>query len=233
VTFDKRVQLFLNLAAVFVTCLVLGDLIGGKLLEFNAFGTAFVISVGMLPFPITFLLTDLLNEFYGKKAARYVTWVGFAMASLTYLLLFVAVNLPWAPFTREPTWTGFEEASFNRIFSGSQRMLVASMTAYLIAQLVDITAFHAIKRATGNRLLWLRATGSTVLSQLVDTCCIQLIAWVGVLPAEKILSIIVTSYVVKVAIAFGLTPLIYAGHAVIERKLGIPPVPPSEEAAAA
>jgi queuosine precursor transporter len=229
VELDRRTKLFVNLAALFVTCLVLGDIIGGKLLETVAFGVPFVISVGMLPFPVTFLLTDLLNEFYGKKAARYVTLVGFVMASFTFLLLFVAVRLPWAPFTRETTWVGFDETSFNRIFSGSQRMLVASMVAYLTAQLVDIGVFHFIKRLTGNRLLWLRATGSTVVSQLIDTLCIQLIAWYGLLPANKILSIIFTSYAVKVVIAFGLTPFIYAGHAFIEKRYNMLPLPAQAE----
>jgi uncharacterized integral membrane protein (TIGR00697 family) len=179
----------------------------------------------MLPFPVTFLLTDLLNEFYGKKAARYVTMVGFFMAVFTYAILFVAVQIPWAPFTRDAGWEGMVEGSFNNVFSGSQRILIASMVAYLVAQLVDIAVFHFIKRATGDRFLWLRSTGSTAVSQLIDTCVIQSIAWVGLMPLPKILSIIGTSYAVKLVIAICLTPLIYAGHALIERRLGMKALP--------
>jgi queuosine precursor transporter len=221
---DRRYLLFLNLTAVFVTCLIVGDIIGGKLLELNIGETSFVISAGMLPFPITFLLTDLINEFYGKKAARFVTVVGFGMALLTMLILFTAVQMPWAPFTREPSWGGFSEPTFNNIFAGSMRMLFASMSAYLIAQFTDIAVFHVIKKLTGDRFLWMRSTGSTAVSQLIDTVVIQSIAWFGVLPVGKIISIVLTSYAVKLVIAIGLTPLIYAGHAMAERVFGLEPV---------
>ena len=221
---DRRTLLFLNLTAVFITSLIVGDLIGGKLLEFNVAGRAFVISAGMLPFPITFLLTDLINEFYGQKPARFVTLVGFSMALFTLVILLIAVQMPWAPFTREASWQGFSEAPFNTIFSGSMRMLFASMSAYLFAQFTDIAVFHLIKRVTGNRFLWMRATGSTAISQLIDTVTIQAIAWYGVLPAAKIFSIVITSYAAKLVIAIGLTPLIYAGHALVERFFGLEPV---------
>ena len=108
--------------------------------------------------------------------------------------------------------------------SGSRRILFASMCAYVIAQLTDIALFHAIKRRSKNRLLWLRATGSTVVSQLIDTIVIQTIAWWGLLPFERIANIAVTSYAVKLLVAIGLTPLIYAGHALVERRLGLSPV---------
>jgi uncharacterized PurR-regulated membrane protein YhhQ (DUF165 family) len=180
--FDTRIKLFMALAGVFVTCLVVGDIIGGKLVETTLAGYPFTITVGMIPFPVTFLITDLLNEFYGKKAARFVTWLGFGMAVLAYV------------FT------------------------------YLVAQLVDISVFHVLKRATKNRMLWLRATGSTMISQMIDTIVINFVAWGGILGTEKLLSVIGSSYVLKVLIAVGLTPLIYAGHALIERLLALRPV---------
>ena len=221
---DRRTQLFVVLSAIFVSCLLVGDIIGGKLVETHAFGRAFVISVGMIPFPITFLLTDLLNEFYGKRAARFVTWVGFACAALTFLILQVSASLSWAPITRAPDWSGVNEPSFNNVFTGSQRILYASMAAYLIAQFTDIAIFNLLKRLTHNRLLWLRATGSTLVSQAVDTVVIQTLAWFGILPFGEIVALVFTSYVVKVVVAVGLTPLIYAGHEVVQRLLGIEPV---------
>ena len=96
-------------------------------------------------------------------------------------------------------------------------MIAASMTAYLVAQFVDISVFHFLKRITRQRLLWLRASGSTVISQLVDTVTISTVAWVGILGFDSIVQIAISSYVMKVLIAIGLTPLIYAGHALIER----------------
>jgi hypothetical protein len=221
---DARLKLFLALAALFVTCLVVGDIIGGKLFQVTVGGKVFTITVGMIPFPVVFLLTDLLNEFYGKRAARIVTFVGFAMALFTLGIIWVAVQVPWAPFTYAADWTGMNEASFDRIFAGSQRILLASVTAYLIATLLDISVFHFLKRKTKNRFLWLRATGSTVVSQLIDTFVIQFLAFYGVMPTKVIFDVILTSYLVKLAIAVGLTPLIYAGHGLVERSLGIPPV---------
>lgn len=212
------------LAAAFVTCLLVGDIIGGKLYQATLGNLPLTISVGMIPFPVVFLLTDLLNEFYGVRAARFVTWVGFAMAWLTIIVLQVAVRVPWAGFTREPDWSGVRPEAFDNIFASSTRILVASTFAYLFAQLVDIYVFAAIKRLTRDRMLWLRATGSTIVSQLIDTIVIQILAWWGVLPIGDIISIIVTSYAVKLVIAIGCTPLIYGGHAIVESWLKLEPV---------
>ncbi|MFP2962208.1 queuosine precursor transporter [Myxococcus sp. 1LA] len=240
---DRRLQLFVVLTGVFVTSLVVGDIIGVKLFEAKVGSVVAVMSIGMLPFPVTFLLTDILNEFYGKKAARFVTWVGFFMAIFAFIVIGIAVQVPWAPLTRADDYTGTVENAFNNVFGGSQRILVASMIAYLVGQFCDIALFNGLKRLTRNRLIWLRATGSTLVSQLIDTVVVQYVAWTGVLPNSTILSIIYTSYVVKLLVAVGLTPFIYLGHAFVERKLGIapvvlgengepiaPPVPPSTPA---
>jgi hypothetical protein len=221
--FDTRSKLFLALAATFITCLLVGDIMGGKLIQTTLFGHTFTLTVGMIPFPVTFLITDLLNEFYGKRSARFVTWLGFAMAVIAYVFIFVASAIPIAGMTRAADWTGVTEDAFTRVFVGSQRMIVASITAYLIAQMVDISVFHALKRLTAQRMLWLRATGSTAISQLVDTIVINFVAWFGVLSLPEVFNIIVSSYVLKILIAVGLTPLIYAGHALIERVLALPP----------
>jgi len=231
VTLDARARLFLALSAVFIASLIVGDLIGGKLVEphwngtpFNVFGEAVIISVGMIPFPITFLLTDLLNEFYGKQSARAVTWVGFAMTIFTFVLVNVAVVLPFAPFTNGPDWQGVNQGAFDNVFAGSRRILAGSLVAYVIAQFADITIFHLIKKKSGNRFLWLRATGSTVVSQAIDTVVITVVAWTGTLPVSKMMSLIASSYTVKLLVAVGLTPAIYAGHTLVEKVLKIPPV---------
>jgi uncharacterized integral membrane protein (TIGR00697 family) len=223
---DKRIGLFVALAAVFVTCLVVGDLIGVKVIggKVPGVGWSWATTVGMTAFPITFLLTDLLNEFYGKRAARFVTWVGFGMALLTFALITVASAIPFADFTRGPDWTGTNEAAFNNVFGGGQRMLVASITAYLASNLVDISVFHVLKRLTKDRMLWLRATGSTLVSQLIDTLVVTSVAWYGVRSASDIATMMSSAYVLKIFIAIAMTPLIYAGHAVVERLLHMRPV---------
>jgi queuosine precursor transporter len=221
---DKRLMLFVVLAGVFITSLIVGDLIGVKLFEVRLGPMVAVMSAGMLPFPITFLLTDILNEFYGKKAARFVTWVGFAMALFAFAVIAASVQVPWAPLTKAPDFNGTVEGSFNNVFTGSQRILVASMIAYLVGQFCDIAVFNQLKKLSNNRLLWLRATGSTVVSQLIDTVVVQFVAWSGVLPTPTILNIIYTSYAVKLLVAVGLTPLVYAGHALLQRYLDLRPV---------
>lgn len=221
---DVRTRLFIVLAGIFSTSLVVGDIIGGKLIETQIFGTRFTLTVGMIPFPITFLLTDVLNEFYGKKLARFVTLLGFGLASLAYAFIFVAGAIPIAEMTRAPSWTGVTEATFNNVFLGSQRMILASMTAYIVAQFVDIGVFHALKRLTTNRFLWLRATGSTAVSQLIDTVTITFVAWWGVLGLSDILTMIRSSYTLKILIAVGLTPLVYLCHTLLQRGLGIEPL---------
>lgn len=219
-----RIRLFVILAAIFMTCLVVGDIIGGKLIEARLFGHPFTLTVGMIPFPVTFLLTDVLNEFYGKRAARFVTIIGFCAAVLSFCFILLAGAIPIAPLARQSDWQGVTEGSFANVFLGSQRILVASMVAFVVAQFVDIAVFHVLKRATHNKLLWLRATGSTVVSQLIDTVVITIVAWTGLLTAGQMSNMIVSSYTLKILIAVGLTPLVYLMHALVQRGLGIEPV---------
>ncbi|HEY0883535.1 MAG TPA: queuosine precursor transporter [Archangium sp.] len=226
---DTRGKLLLTLTALFCTSLVVGDLIGGKLMGVPFFGTLQVLSVGFIPFPITFLLTDLLNEFYGKRAARTVTFIGFGMAAFAFVVLQLAVAAPWHPITTGETWSGLTPLTFDPVFGSGQRILIASMVAYVAAQLVDIAVFHRLKRVTNGRYLWLRATGSTVISQLLDTILIQSLVWSGNLDVPLLTNLILASWVGKILIALLLTPLIYAGHALVQRALGIPPVPVDSE----
>jgi queuosine precursor transporter len=150
--------------------------------------------------------------------ARLVTLVVFWMAVLTMTLVYVASVVPYAPFT------AIRQESYENVFLGSLRIFGASLVAYLVSQYTDIAVFRLLKRVTQGRLVWLRATGSTALSQLIDTCVIQTIAWVGTPVQSKIPNIILTSYAVKLLVAIGLTPLIYLGHALVERAFGLEPV---------
>ena len=226
---DKRHKLFLVLTAVFMTCFVVGDIIGAKLVSWTMFGFGFRTTVGMVPFPITFLLTDVINEFYGKRAARFITLLGFGMGVLSFAIIYLAGAIPIADFTRAPSWPGVTEASFNNVFLGSLRMIIASLCAFLVAQFTDIGVFHLLKRLTTNRHLWLRATGSTVASQLIDTIVITVVAWWGTQSPSEMVMTIYTAYGLKLLIAFGLTPLVYLTHALLEKRLGIKPLLLSDE----
>ncbi|MDQ3336814.1 MAG: queuosine precursor transporter [Myxococcota bacterium] len=220
---DARLNLFITLVAVFMVCLVVGDLIGGKVTSLHAFGREWPFSVGQLAFPVTFILTDILNEFYGRKVVRRITFLAFAMVGLTLVIVYAAGAMPWWSVTLAPGWTGVTPHEFDVVFTQATRIQLASMAAFLTANLVDITVFFFIKKATGNRMLWLRATGSTAVSQLIDTALITALVFGTRITFEQYVSFVMTSYLIKLAAAIGVTPIIYALHNVIERRFKIPP----------
>lgn len=208
-------KLYVYLCAIFVSCLLLGDVIGGKIVR-TPLGP---ISVGIIPFPVTFLLTDVVNDFYGRRGAQFLTLLGFFMAALAWTLLQVTTALPADPSTY------YSQAEYAKIFGGSAQLFVASMIAYLVGQYLDIHVFQFWKVITRSRHLWLRATGSTVLSQAIDTITINVIfglataGWSGEFIAAKV----GREYLVKLLVAVALTPAIYALHGAIVRGLGIEP----------
>jgi uncharacterized integral membrane protein (TIGR00697 family) len=218
---DARLRLFLYIVGVFLTCLLIGNLIGGKLTGVWVLDEERLISVGQLSFPLTFVLTDIVNEFYGRRAARTITMLGFFMTALAFGIIHLADAVPFS------SRSAITPAAFENVFTSATRIQIASMIAYLVAQFVDIFSFFFIKKATGNRFLWLRATGSTVISQLIDTVLVVTIAFPG-LPSNILVNIIITSYAVKLFAAVVMTPVIYAIHELLERKYGLKPVPLEE-----
>ena len=226
---DARFKLFLFLVGGFVTTLIVGDLIGGKLYAKTVFGVEFVISVGMIPFPVTFLLTDLINEFYGKRAARRVVWIGFAAGGFVFIVMNVALAMPhWqVAFNISPQ-------SFDDVFSNSRVMYIASLSAYLVGSFSDIAIFSWLKRMTGGKRVWLRATGSTVVSQAIDSFIVTWLAFSVArsafgsglaMPMAEVLKTAATGYLLKFVIAVGLTPIIYLGRWLMRTRLGMLPLP--------
>jgi len=206
------------MVAIFVTCLVVANLVGSYLFLFELpFGTIVgsnvVLSAGIIPFPITFILTDLLNEFYGQKMARFVTLIGFGMAILTFVVLRLAEYLPSHPDSPLP------EPAFLHFSSLYTGMFMASLTAYLIGQLLDINIFHWFKKVTGSSKIWLRAQGSTVISQLFDSVIVTFIAFSGTLATHTLWQLAFCNYVWKFMIVVAITPLLYLGHAILKKLL--------------
>jgi queuosine precursor transporter len=232
----KQQQLYSYLSAVFVAALLLGDLTGGKAfgVEFRVFGLHYSqpVSVGLFSFPITFLLTDIVNEFYGTKGARFLTMLGMWMAVFAFVVLNVS-QLPRA----EPN-SFFTDGEFSKVFGVGSKLFVASIIAYLCGQFLDIQVFAFWKTLTQSRHLWLRATGSTIVSQVVDTFVINYLFWyvfpsVGSAeprPLGWVTSKAVGEYVIKFIVAVGLTPAVYGLHELLVRKLGIHPHPHAPEA---
>ena len=218
-SFPKTHKVFVWLTAIFVTCLLIANLIGALLFsftlpfgwEFPIVGNTALLSAGIIPFPITFLLTDLINEFYGSKGARFVTFVGFGMSILLFLFLSLGNMLPY------DAQTVILPEHYMSISSNYSQMIVASLTAYLVGQLLDIQVFQWFHSITKSKLIWLRATGSTVISQLFDSLIVTFIAFNGDLPIESIMAIVFSNYTWKFLIAVGITPILYLGHSVLRR----------------
>ena len=161
---NRKDIVFLVLAGFFITNAIVAELIGGKLVQF--FGL-FTQSIGIILWPVIFLLTDLINEYYGKDGVRKLTYITVGLISFTFIVLSVALSIPATSFSP------VSDSVFNTIFGQSQWIIVGSIIAFLLSQLVDVYVFWMFKKATGDKHIWLRATGSTMVSQLIDTFVVQ------------------------------------------------------------
>lgn len=227
-------RLYLWLAGLFITALLVANIVGPKFFHFGTLRLGSIEvhiehSVGMFAFPVTFLLTDLLNEYYGKNGARRVTYLGLAMSLFAFLLIYLGTIAPPAPENR----TFVPEEQFDRVLGASGRMIIASMVAYLIGQFTDIAMFAFMKRLTRGRLIWLRATGSTIVSQFVDSLCIMTVLYFFQRLADGerpdlafTLIAALKGYSIKFGIAVLITPLIYVGRALVQSLFGLAPLPP-------
>lgn len=174
-----------------------------------------VLSAGIVAYPFTFLVTDTLSEVYGRRTATRVVWMGFALSVLMAALVYVTRVLPAAGF-----WEG--QAAFNDTLGAVPRIVLGSMIAFLVSQNTDVFLFHALGRLTGKRHLWLRNNGSTMVSQAIDTLLFVSIAFAGTVSTGTLLNMMVTQYVVKLAIAAVDTPFVYLLVGIVRRSEGIP-----------
>lgn len=209
---SRKDIVFLVLAGFFITNAIVAELIGGKLVQF--FGL-FTQSIGIILWPVIFLLTDLINEYYGKDGVRKLTYITVGLISFTFILLSVALTIPATSFSP------VSDSVFNTVFGQSQWIIVGSIVAFLCSQLIDVYVFWAFKKVTGDKHIWLRATGSTMVSQLVDTFVVQFIAFVlpGKWPFNEFIVNASWGYAFKLLVALALIPMIYLGHYVIGKYL--------------
>ena len=217
-------KLFVVCAAVFLTALVVAEATASKF--FTAFDLPFPIQIlgqefnsvimtaGVIAFPVTFIVTDLMNEYFGKKGIRFVTWIGMIMIIFEFALLQIAMAVPTSSISPVP------DDAFNVVFGASGRVIFGSLVAYVIGQLADITLFHWLRGLTKGKHLWLRATGSTFGSQFLDTFIVLLVAFAGQLSFQEIVAITLFNYSYKFIIAILITPVIYAAHWVMDNYLG-------------
>lgn len=204
----KKETLYIILAGIFITNAVVAELIGGKLIYIGPY----VMSIGILPWPVVFLTTDLINEYFGRNGVRKLSFITAGLIAYCFFVIWLAMAIPAAEGL--PT---VNDEQFTAVFGQSMWIIVGSITAFLISQLIDITIFHFFKKRTGNKIIWLRATGSTVISQFFDSFIVLGIAFyaTGKIDTETYISSGLVGYFVKLVIAIALTPLIYLGHYLI------------------
>ena len=212
---EKSKKIYIYLAAIFIAALVVCNLIANKFITIDLGFKTFVISAGILPYPITFLITDILSEIYGKKKTARIVWAGFGASLFVLGVLILAQQ--FTAIEGSPV----DDETFNKVFGNSWRVIFASMTAYLCAQLIDVRIYHFWKEKTDGKHLWLRNNFSTVFSQLVDTTLVVCVLFLGVRSHLEILQFILDGWLFKMLCAFIDTPLLYVSTAFICNKLGL------------
>ena len=189
-------QFYLILTGIFIASLVASNLIFQKFFTWNFFGIDFELSVGIIAYPVTFLVTDLISELYGQKRANQVVVSGFFASVFTTLLVFISANANAAE------WSPIDNSTFSKVFGLTGPAFFASMVAYLTAQLIDVRIFHFWKRLTKGKHLWLRNNASTMFSQLADTSIILIILCsAGVIEWERFYSLWMMGWLFKVLVA--------------------------------
>lgn len=209
---SKKEIIFVILAGIFITNAIVAELIGGKLIQIGPF----VMSMGIVPWPVVFITTDLINEYFGRDGVRKLSFITAGLIAYSFVILLLAMHIPAASGI-----SPVNDEQFSAVFGQSMWIIVGSITAFLISQLIDVRIFWFFKKITGENKIWLRTTGSTVISQLFDSFIVLGIAfWLpGKIDAATFLSSALTGYTFKLATAVVLTPVIYLGHYVIKKYL--------------
>jgi queuosine precursor transporter len=243
---DKPSRLFIILAGFFISNALVAEFMGVKIfsleetfgftpVNIRLFGDSysFNLTCGVLLWPIVFVMTDIVNEYYGRKGVRFISWLAVIFIGYGFLMVFLAMQTtPNAWWITSKQSAGIENMSnaYNGIFGQGLGIIIASMTAFLIGQLIDVYVFRSIKRRTGEKHIWLRATGSTLVSQFIDSFIVLIIAfyfypkWVpnqgSPWPVNQVVAIGIVNYIYKFTVAILLTPVIYLVHNRIEKYLG-------------
>ncbi len=236
---DKPTRLFLLLTGFFLCNAIIAEFIGVKIfaledtlgiapLNWQLFGQSGSLSftAGVLLWPVVFIMTDVINEYFGRRGVQFISYLAVGLILYAFLFAYLAIGLAPAAW-----WVGVaagrgvpdQQAAFAAIFGQGLWTIAGSVTAFLVGQLIDVAIFQHIRRVTGERHIWLRATGSTVVSQLVDSYVVLYIAFVlgpQQWPVSLFLAVGTVNYLYKLAAAVALTPLIYLSRRLIESYLG-------------
>lgn len=235
----KETVLFTLLGGFFITNAMIAEFTGVKIfaleetlglppLNWTLFGHQGSLSftAGVVLWPVVFITTDIINEYFGKRGVKFLSYMVVALISYAFLMIYAAIHLSPANW-----WIGMMadqnvpdmQAAYEAIFGQGLWIIIGSLVAFLIGQILDVTVYQAVRKRTGEKMIWLRATGSTLFSQLIDSFVVLYIAFVlgpQQWPLTLMLAVGVVNYAYKCVAAIVLTPVIYAAHAGIDRYLG-------------
>ena len=236
---DKPTKLFLGFTAFFVANALIAECIGTKIFSlekllgipvsnitlFGQSGLSFNLTCGVLLWPLEFVMTDIVNEYYGPKAVRRISYTAVILISYAFIMFYGSIHTPPADFwISSKTDNGINnmQTAFNGIFGQGMWIIFGSIVAFLVSQVVDVTIFHRIKKITGEKKVWLRATGSTLVSQLIDSFIVLTIAFKfgGNWTWPLIFAVGTMNYIYKFTVAIILTPVIYFVEKRIEIYVG-------------
>lgn len=241
--FKKENLLFIFLGGFFITNAVIAEFIGAKIFSmertfgfepvnwtvFGIPGNSFNLSAGVILWPVVFIMTDVINEYYGRKGVRLLTFLTMGLIGYGFFMVYMAIGVEPADFWVQSTNTDIKpdiNVAFGRVFGQGLQIIIGSMTAFLVGQLVDVYVFHYLRRKSGAAKIWLRATGSTVVSQLIDSFIVLFIAFYLLAtpetrwPISQLFAVGIVGYLYKFIIAVALTPILYLAHYVIDAYLG-------------
>lgn len=238
----KRTNLFLVLSGIFISNALLAELIGVKIFSAEAlFGLPgaqvpllggakldFNLTAGVIIWPVVFITTDIINEYFGKAGVKKVSILTVVLVLYAFLIISAVTGLPPAQFWLDVNSTDAQgnpfniDYAYNSVYRQGLGIILGSLVAFLLSQFLDATVFHWLRHFTGSKKIWLRATGSTLVSQLIDSFVVLFIAFFafGNWSMEQVMSVATINYIYKFAVAIVLTPLLYLAHYLIDSYLG-------------
>jgi uncharacterized integral membrane protein (TIGR00697 family) len=235
----KATRLFIVLGGFFVANAIMAEFIGTKIfslertfgfqsVSWSFFGIgelSFELTAGVLLWPVVFVMTDIINEYFGRRGVRLLSFLAVGLISYAFVMVFAAIQLvPAEWWTSSGSDRGIPDlqSAYEGVFGQGLWIIFGSIIAFLIGQFIDVTIFHRIKRVTHEKSIWLRATGSTVVSQLIDSFVVLFVAfYIGAdWSLSRVLAICAMNYLYKLVMAVALTPVIYLVHGWIDAYLG-------------
>lgn len=237
----KKQKLYVILCGIFLTNAITAEIIGAKIFSlseslglniqgfsFLGMDMGFALTAGTLSWPFVFIISDVINEYFGKKGVKFISYLTAALITFAFMVIYLAVHVKPAAFWLEVNSTDSQgnpiniNEGFKMIFRQGMGIILGSISAFLIGQVLDAVVFHRLRKLTSNKMIWLRATGSTVVSQFIDSFVVIFIAFYlfGNWSLTQVTTVGTNNYLYKFVVAIVLTPLVYIAHYLIDRWLG-------------